>query len=805
VVPITVFASRRTPAFITEQVSPFARRGDEIDLLDAWRTGWSGDHHFVAYAASGGYRAAKATLGAPEGLRPVLTCLVADVDFPGHVRAWDDPEMVEQAVGWIEAAMDAVPGVGVYSTLGGFRLVGVLPEPVPADRADHLIQVWLDRLEAAGVPVDRACKDWTRLFRLPRVVREGAATEPPQGVDLPPTGPISMDWAPVVLESRVKTLTQVVTDYGPRPEVELLEAEPVPQGQRRQWTLAEAGRYAAVERTADPVRIYHAVVHRKAASVYDDEHLDDILDSTWQVCCWVAAAHADTVREEQHVAEVRAAFLEGLQARADDAFGVPWDDLRRRFVLAMPGAKQYVVYDPGTGRYTNFQVPKEHLFSLLERMIERANDPQAAAEQLELWRSTDNGPRKYQPIDLFNLYGRYVSEVTYEYGHDGGDFRGDGLSGELVRGCCQVQEVEPEFHAGIDEWLRAFAGGLYENLERWLVTVTRLDQPTCGLYLPGAPGTGKSLFAHCVAGMFGSRPTAWDRIVTSRFNGQLLECPVVFADEPKKGLGKEGSTRYRQLIGGGGIEIERKGQAVARLMGCPRVIIAANNEQAMAFQDSLSKADIDALIERTGIVPVQAEARDVLERHLEDVKTWYGATFNAHVAYLRETVAVEVTGRWLVSGWDTPLLRNLSANTDVAHELLSIIANLLDDDAMPMTGGKGLVLIGPDHKSGVDEGIYLSPGALKGLWTTYSTTPITQRQLNEATKTNAVGNEPVPVKMIPGRGRPKQLWRLDLSKLAAVAVPSVCGSEAELRALVRDRATPKQTKGLKDIIPVPEP
>lgn len=108
--------------------------------------------------------------------RIVGTMLALDFDLPEHVR-WTDAhrEQVERLLAEASLRWPILNTPTVfYTTSGGFRLVWVLSEAVdvhgPGGLEDLLFGL-VAQAHIAGLTVDRACKDWTRLFRLPRVVR----------------------------------------------------------------------------------------------------------------------------------------------------------------------------------------------------------------------------------------------------------------------------------------------------------------------------------------------------------------------------------------------------------------------------------------------------------------------------------------------------------------------------------------------------------------------------------------------------------------------------------------------------------
>jgi hypothetical protein len=153
-------------------------------FTDVFRTRYSTDAHFVAYQIIGPNgvpqlpiaRLTKSVL--PQirqtGADVVLTCLVLDFDNPGHAL-WQPggPRVFRER---LQAATTTFPlAMGFtlfYSTLHGARLVYVLTRPVPVEEGEKRHRGLCQQFQANGFPeIDMQTSDWTRLFRLPYVIR----------------------------------------------------------------------------------------------------------------------------------------------------------------------------------------------------------------------------------------------------------------------------------------------------------------------------------------------------------------------------------------------------------------------------------------------------------------------------------------------------------------------------------------------------------------------------------------------------------------------------------------------------------
>jgi hypothetical protein len=147
------------------------------DLTEALADTYDSDAHLVTYVVT-------APDGAPlirqprvrktalpwllaEGYRVDCDVLFCDVDNEGHAD-WT-PGLLERAERDLELPVLAT--AGVYHTTHGRRFVQPLDEPVSVAEVERYLTAWLRELEAAGIAVDWACRDWTRMFRLPHVRR----------------------------------------------------------------------------------------------------------------------------------------------------------------------------------------------------------------------------------------------------------------------------------------------------------------------------------------------------------------------------------------------------------------------------------------------------------------------------------------------------------------------------------------------------------------------------------------------------------------------------------------------------------
>jgi hypothetical protein len=153
---------------------------DYVPLGDALTIDWSYDAHFAAYSAPTIPRrlATVAALAAA----PTMRLLIVDVDAPNHVRTseWWHLERIK-----IDRLLAAHPRAYVYSSRGGYRIVFRLARAMvlhtPGDVARwsaSYLGALVELKRDYAIVGDTACADWTRLYRLPRVLRDGVQQVP---------------------------------------------------------------------------------------------------------------------------------------------------------------------------------------------------------------------------------------------------------------------------------------------------------------------------------------------------------------------------------------------------------------------------------------------------------------------------------------------------------------------------------------------------------------------------------------------------------------------------------------------------
>jgi len=143
-----------------------------MELRDALTRVYSTEAHLVTYVVPGVKRQPrinKAGLATFDGF-PETGVFFADLDNPDHGE-WT-PESKKAALELYDR-LEILQTAGIYLTKHGARIVQPIARPIPVEQVEPYIARWHEELTQAGLNPDEACKDWTRLFRLPHALYKG--------------------------------------------------------------------------------------------------------------------------------------------------------------------------------------------------------------------------------------------------------------------------------------------------------------------------------------------------------------------------------------------------------------------------------------------------------------------------------------------------------------------------------------------------------------------------------------------------------------------------------------------------------
>lgn len=257
--------------------------------------------------------------------------------------------------------------------------------------------------------------------------------------------------------------------------------------------------------------------------------------------------------------------------------------------------------------------------------------------------------RRMKPDEIVERYGTPVEEVCYSFTCKCPTLERIGATHELTQPAAQIREcVKPEFNPEIDAWLRLMGGQHAEALLNWLAFSTDPGKPLVSLVLIGAKSTGKSLLAKGLANLWTNASPPKFRSAIGDFNAELMRCPLVFADEdlPRDSRGRVRTAEFRAFLQEGRHSINAKYKQPVTLIGYPRLIVAANNENVLDFgSENLSPDDLAAIQERLFVLQVSESCAQYLEKC--DVGEWVRTNaIAAHALHLAQERIGRYHGRF---------------------------------------------------------------------------------------------------------------------------------------------------------------
>lgn len=316
---------------------------------------------------------------------------------------------------------------------------------------------------------------------------------------------------------------------------------------------------------------------------------------------------------------------------------------------------------------------------------------------------TEKTTRAKTVNELVRDYGEVTSaiiaDLTANYSYY------DAEENALVEAPCPPRDLLPKEHPLIDRWFRLFAGEEYPRFLQWIAGLTYLREPSSALYLEGPKNAGKSLLANGLSRLFGTQgPANFESALDPSFNDELLKNPIVFGDEvvPRDFRGRARTSEIREFIQARQRALKRKFLPVATVRGCVRLILAANNRELLATNEHLTTNDISAIVERffhLNVGEASAEFLRTLDRERPGTTlAWIDQNQIAeHALYIRETVALQRSGRFIAAGATSELTRTLTTSTGIRSAVCNwLVSFLLDPSRLQNAAGKASLVRAKD-------------------------------------------------------------------------------------------------------------
>lgn len=333
-----------------------------------------------------------------------------------------------------------------------------------------------------------------------------------------------------------------------------------------------------------------------------------------------------------------------------------------------------------------------------------------------------NQQGKMRPIqELIRDFGQQIGRIWYDSRVQAPIY--NPRDGALVRPAWKWRHLEPEYNTFIDHWLRALNGDQYETLCDWLASVPFVQYPTSCLYLHGPSGVGKTLLVEGLSKLWEAPPVPFRQAVAD-FNSGILGSPLIFIEE---GLATDtDSLRFRDILTAEVHDIRVKYEAPGELHGHVRMVVAANNPNALRIREDLTHSDRDAISRRILWIDTGDEARHYLtsiggRKVTEDWVSNSG--FARHVLWLHQQRGQQIyerMDRLLVPGNSSSQKTRMLLTHRIPRSTLRIIVQALQDDAYGKNRAPGML----NYTDGTVEAHW---AAIYAVWSTnegrYGRTP----------------------------------------------------------------------------------
>lgn len=597
--------------------------------------------------------------------------LTFDWDSPGHLP-WTEDTLAERTRFleqlWAQGWWFATGWTAYYRTAKGLRFIFVLAQSISVEMVEPYMRSIVRECHLRGVAVD-ALHDWTRYMRLPYVLRAHKRErfdDPPKPptrtwevagpqsielvirpeyrldvsllqpvgeprsirsmVPLAGVGPVGEPPTPYEAREMVSSADvggkQRLTEFGQlaRKRLKNYDAwycitgdQPLRESHRNNDLVKFIGQAVTLlHRVAPPQQIY-ALFVPVLEQLKADSQNPDWLQFGWRhVCEYWTRAEAQRLAEDRETASVKMEVLAGMREWCkhsalyrDEASALAFVE---EHLLCCQRSAVYVMNRQG--RYDGMPVGDKRIVARVREL---------GMDLLIKTHADENGIRKEVPLQrLLDLHATNVREVAGLVGDPGGRIEriGDEEATLVVKSYSRREDLEPEYDADVDEFMRLLGGDDAAQMCRWFGKALAFEQgPICALALVGAPSSGKQMVVSALGECITSGTVVHAKEVFARFAAGLLRTPFVCVNEawPK---GQDPADLFRELTGGDPLRIEEKYGAIVTFRNPLRLILTANNmgvvEQLVGRRD-ITQHDREALAMRLLVVKVDDRAAKWLE------------------------------------------------------------------------------------------------------------------------------------------------------------------------------------------------
>lgn len=382
-------------------------------------------------------------------------------------------------------------------------------------------------------------------------------------------------------------------------------------------------------------------------------------------------------KEERDATEIEDCKLVGVKEpytreQVDEwaaKMGLTFEELKRRLIVGV--GENFWVFFKGGYVETTKPVAQVSLHQLLAPAVRVFN--------LKMTTPTREDVVDKTPAALMKRYGVSSYKLRYDAGRTAFGFEDNRQT--FLAPLFQRRDWQPMRSEFVEGWLTALCSnepGKLEMLEKWLAWSVDLTQPLALLFLSGAPGAGKTLFATALSSLWECDFIESDNVFT-HFNGEMIQSPIILADE---GFPPDQTRRIRSLLGRGYHKVEQKYREVSTIESNFRFVVTANNEASFfnLRKEVLGAFDLEALAIRTFHVEASEDASEYLEKaEFTRIGEMLKGEFAMHVMWLAEKYKDATRSRFGTKP-DSKMVRKITVSSGVPSQLMRWVIGYLTSD-----------------------------------------------------------------------------------------------------------------------------
>ena len=571
----------------------------------------------------------------------VTDMLVFDYDLPDK-KEWGRGDFDEWRRRFADLAQGPLEWAArwryVYATAHGSRIVYVLDKNISMEDSEGY-HYWILKELQGKLTLCPGCSDWTHLFRLPYIVRDGKNTWDQSYCRVLVRKDTVLDLSLIDKEeSRTAPIYAYVPKLDiPQPNMEevdvLLQDTPQITSVKRRLKnkpvypvlfdhvlLAEENRNSTITSFVGTVvsalcrvdgmspEMIYALFLGPVLQLPESHKTPDRTIMLWDVTLrmWakeqakIEAQRERVKREMARGEESLVEIKEEMKLWCDHPGLYEHDALEwmKQHLIANSGKNFYVMQ--ANGYYDSMSLSKDQLVARIKIL------GMEGAVMLKKPNKTGHGMTAMTISEVLGKHSTPVSCIVTRPSIPGGRINNMDKATSTLEICSYRRnpDLVGEYNEEVDEWLRRLFGDQYDKGMRWIAWALAFEEgPICALSLAGARGSGKKMLVQGLSECLETpRLASADDLVTQWQYG-LLASPFLVVNEgwPKAYGGMHAADKFRGVVGGDSFPINTKGRDPVQSKCAIRVLFTANNENVimmLAAGRDLSPDDRNALSQR---------------------------------------------------------------------------------------------------------------------------------------------------------------------------------------------------------------